>query len=148
MAYRSSVQESTSETPHAMLYGMEMELPIYISSTPVEPETDKVFKTDYAQAMRNNLRAVHDRARENVQQAAKRQKRNYDRGIITQPIQVESFVWLHQEVRKKGRRPKLQFKWDGPYLVTTKLSDVVYRIQKSPQSKPKVEDSNHTKANN
>ncbi|XP_072048520.1 uncharacterized protein [Amphiura filiformis] len=64
MAYRSSVQESTSETPHAMLYGMEMELPIDLSSTPVEPETDRVLKTDYAQAMRNNLRAVHDRARE------------------------------------------------------------------------------------
>ena len=28
MAYRSSVQEATNETPHAMLYGEEMVLPI------------------------------------------------------------------------------------------------------------------------
>ena len=29
-------------------------------------------------------------------------------------------------------------KWTGPYLVVTKLSDVVYRIQQSERCKPKV----------
>ncbi len=138
MAYRSSVQESTGETPYEMLHGEEMELPIDLSSPIVEPEQERNMTTDYAQNLRQKLRTAHERVRENLKQAARRQKRNYDRGIITTVIPVESFVWLHQEIRKKGRCPKLQFKWDGPYLVIAKLSDVVYRIQKSPQSRPKV----------
>ena len=35
MAYRSAVQESTQETPHAMLYGEEMVLPIDLGKAPV-----------------------------------------------------------------------------------------------------------------
>ena len=81
---------------------------------------------------------THNRAREMLEQAARRQKRNYDKGDSRKSFTGRSFVWLHCESRKKGQCPKLQFKWDGPYLVITKLSDVVYRIQKSPQSKPKV----------
>ena len=138
MAYRSSVQESTGETPHAMLYGEEMALPIDLSRNPVNCEQDRELTTDYAQELRRKLRSTHERAREVLQQAARRQKRNYDKGIADKPLNVGSFVWLHQEIRKKGRCPKLQFKWDGPYLITHKLSDVVYRIQKTNHSKPKV----------
>ena len=138
MAYRSSIQESTGETPFLMMYGEEMMLPVDLFGMPSDSSQDAELSTDYAQKTRHRLREAHDRAREVLKQAAKRQKRNYDKGIITQPIQVGSFVWLHQEIRKKGRCPKLQFKWDGPYLIVSKLSDVVYRIQKSQQSKPKV----------
>ena len=34
--------------------------------------------------------------------------------------------------------PKLQLKWEGPYLILKKLSDVVYRIQRSKGAKPRV----------
>ena len=40
--------------------------------------------------------------------------------------------------RKKGVTPKLQRPWDGPYLVIKRISDVVYRIQKSESAKAKV----------
>ena len=47
-------------------------------------------------------------------------------------------VWLHNPVRRKGKSPKLQGDWDGPYKVVTKISDVTYRIQKNARSLPKV----------
>ena len=47
-------------------------------------------------------------------------------------------VWLHNPRRKKGRTPKLQRPWEGPYLVTSCIDDLVYRIQKGPRSKPMV----------
>ena len=137
MAYRSAVQESTQETPHAMLYGEEMVLPIDLATAPGNDQ-DKKLNTDYVQDLRSTLRATHDRAREKLQLAARRQKRNYDKACIKDPIEEGSFVWLHNETRKKGQCPKLQYKWEGPYLVIKKLSDVVFRIQKSQQSKPKV----------
>ncbi|UYV73248.1 K02A2.6-like [Cordylochernes scorpioides] len=47
-------------------------------------------------------------------------------------------VWLHNPQRKKGLSPKLQYQWEGPYKITKCLNDVIYRIQKTPTSKPKV----------
>ena len=47
-------------------------------------------------------------------------------------------VWLHNIRRKKGRNPKLDCPWEGPYLVVSVLSDVTYRIQRSRRAKPKV----------
>ena len=40
--------------------------------------------------------------------------------------------------RKKGKTPKLTRPWQGPYLVIKRINDVVYRVQLSPRSKPKV----------
>ena len=48
------------------------------------------------------------------------------------------FVWYFISARKKGVSKKLQAKWDGPYKILDKLSDVTYRIRKGKQTKPKV----------
>ncbi|KAJ8959369.1 hypothetical protein NQ318_022055 [Aromia moschata] len=40
--------------------------------------------------------------------------------------------------RTKGKSPKLQSNWEGPYTIIKKINDLVYRIQLSPRSKPKV----------
>ena len=139
MAYRSSVQESTGETPNVMTYGEEIMLPIDLFGVSSDPEQDQELKTDFAKETRHRLRNAHNRARVVLQSASRRQKRNYDRKATDKFYMVGSFVWLHNEVRKKGRCQKLEFKWHGgPYLVTSKLSDVVYRIQRSKQSRPKV----------
>ena len=39
---------------------------------------------------------------------------------------------------KKGLSPKLMRQWQGPYLVTKRINDMVYRVQLKPQTKPKV----------
>lgn len=54
-------------------------------------------------------------------------------------------MWLHQVRRKKGRNPKLDCPWEGPYLVTSVLSDVIYCIQKSTKARPKVVRSDRLK---
>ena len=47
-------------------------------------------------------------------------------------------VWFHNPQRKQGLTPKLQRPWQGPYVITKKINDSVYRIQLNPRSKPKV----------
>ncbi len=106
MAYRSSVQESTGETPHAMLYGEDMELPIDLWNIPTnsKEDTDKEFTTNYCQELRRKLRATHERVREVLKMAARRQKRNYDKGIRVKPIAARSFVYgfIMKFARKDG----------------------------------------------
>ena len=38
---------------------------------------------------------------------------------------------------KKGLTPKLSRPWKGPFVVIRKINDLVFRIQKTPRSKPK-----------
>ena len=135
LAYRSSVQESTGETPAMMMLGREVSLPIdvMVASPSSEPK-----EADYAYELREKLRDVHDAAREKLKLAAQKQARSYDRNTVLRSFETGDWVWLHGSQRKRGVCPKFVFKWSGPYLVINKLSDVVYRIQLSSRSKPKV----------
>ena len=88
--------------------------------------------------LRDKLEQAHAHARTQLNVTARRQKRLYDRFATRNSFQVGNFVWLKDERRKKGYAPKLQLAYEGPYLVIGKLSDLVYRIQLSPRSKPKI----------
>ncbi|GBN25177.1 hypothetical protein AVEN_164512-1, partial [Araneus ventricosus] len=45
---------------------------------------------------------------------------------------------MYNPKRRRGLSPKLQQNWERPYTVVKKLNDVVYRVQMSPNAKPKV----------
>ncbi|GBN60826.1 hypothetical protein AVEN_33060-1 [Araneus ventricosus] len=47
-------------------------------------------------------------------------------------------VWMYNPKRRRGQSPKLQQNWEGLHTVVKKLNDVVYRVQRSPNAKPKV----------
>ena len=136
MAYRSSIHESTGETPNMLMLGREIEVPLDVitESTPDSPP----LTTEYALALQQRLAGAHEVARRHLGRAAERQKRNYDKRVSSKPFRVGDSVWLHNIRRKKGRNPKLDCPWEGPYLVVSVLLDVTYRIQRSRRAKPKV----------
>ena len=141
-AYRSSVHESTGETPNMLMFGREVKLPLDLMVEPFQDEElepkDANLMTDYAEDLRDRIRLAHERAREVLRKSARRQKRTYDRKANGNPIQKGDFVWLFVHQRKPGFTNKLRLPWDGPFLVVEQLSDVHVRIQKSPRSKCKV----------
>ena len=57
-------------------------------------------------------------------------------------------IWLHNPQQKKGRSPKLGRNWGGPYVVVKQINDVVIRIKRSRQAKPKVVHMAVTQAEN
>ncbi len=136
MAYRSSVQASTGETPNMMMTGREVRLPVdlVVGAVPDEPGC----ATDYAEGLRERVRAIHERARHALKANMRRQKRNYDRLAHGPIYRVGQFVWLLTKYRKAGLTKKLGLPWEGPYLVVTSLSDVTFRIQRSARSKPRI----------
>ena len=136
MAYRSSIHESTQETPSVMMLGREMNLPIDLVVPP--PPGEEFSSINYVCELRSKFRKVHDIARVAAKKASERQKRTYDLSSNPKTYQVGDQVWLYTPNKKKGLSPKLQRFWDGPFTVLHRLSDVTYRIRKSAQSKPKV----------
>ncbi|GBN56995.1 hypothetical protein AVEN_125484-1 [Araneus ventricosus] len=47
-------------------------------------------------------------------------------------------VCMYNPKRRRGLSPKLQQKWEGPYTIIKRLNDVIYRVRRSPNAKPKV----------
>ena len=119
MAYRSSVHESTGETPNMLMLGREIEVPLDVMTEPT-PDTPPLA-TEYALALQQRLASAHEVARRHLGKAAERQKRNYDKRVSSKPFRVGDSVWLHNIRRKKGRNPKLDCPWEGPYLVVSVL---------------------------
>ena len=136
-AYRCTVQESLRETPNMMMLGREVTLPIDLTIERTDPNENEA-QTDYASDLRARIQGAHDRAQRCLGRAMRRQKKNYDRRASHPGIKENDFVWLFNPAKKRGVSPKLQLKWEGPYLVLKKLSDVVFRIQRSKGARPRV----------
>ncbi|KAJ8912680.1 hypothetical protein NQ315_011039 [Exocentrus adspersus] len=133
--YRSAVHESTGKTPASVVLGAELRLPIdLISDRPKEEEG----VDNYLSRLQDRLRLTHTEVRQKLKLESDRMKTRYDLRANTGGFQVGEKVWLYNSKRTKGKSPKLQKSWEGPYTVVTRLNDVVYRIQKNPQAKMKV----------
>ncbi len=51
---------------------------------------------------------------------------------------VGMFAWLFNPVKKKEMSPKLMCRWEGPFFIVNRLSDVTLRIQRKQGGKMKV----------
>ena len=132
-AYRCTPHDSTGESPNMMMLGREVSLPVDLVTEC--PGVQNSTHTDFAEKLRSDMQQAHDRARECLGKSARRQKRNYDRRASEHGLKEGQLVW---PARKKHLSPKLQLRWEGPWLIVKRLSDVTVRIQLRRGSKPKV----------
>ena len=130
IAYRSAVQSSTCFTPHFMLFGREMRLPLDVMYRPPEAS---LTRFDYPNEVRKTLADAYERAKERLHLAHKRQKDYNDRRMSGLRFSPGDSVWLWSPVVEKGVAPKFHKPWTGPYTVTK-------RLQNSRSSKEKDED--------
>ena len=74
---------------------------------------------------------VHAQARAFLGKSSERQKKNYDVKAKPMRFHVGEAVYYFRQHSTVGRSPKLQYKWEGPFLIISQLSDVLYRIKGS-----------------
>ncbi|GBM52020.1 hypothetical protein AVEN_119670-1 [Araneus ventricosus] len=84
------------------------------------------------------LESVQTSDRERVKLSRVRKKIHYDSGATEHHFKKGDLVWMYNPKRRRGLSPKLQQNWEGPYTIVKKLNDVIYRVQRSPNAKPKV----------
>ena len=138
LAYRSSVHESTKHTPNLMMHGREAQLPIDLLYGPSPDEAERVEPHGYVDRVQQSLWKIHQKARDKMAVASTRQKTQYDLHIFKNKYTVGTPVWLNVKIRKKGLSPKLQDRWEGPYLIIGVLSGLLYTVQKGAGAKNKV----------
>ncbi|CAC5367980.1 unnamed protein product [Mytilus coruscus] len=139
MAYNSTPHESTGLTPHRLVYGQEMKFPLDVISERIEqdkPQTE--FASDYANKLEEKLREAHKIAREHLKVASERQKFQYDENVKEKIYSDGQLVWRNQKQNIPGKKVKICRNWTGPWVITKKLSDVLYRIQHAKNSPPVV----------
>ena len=144
MAYRSSVQESSQETPNLMCFGREISLPIDVA-TPPTPDEKVLSGPEFLLETQKKFRDAHEQARVALQKAAVRQKRGYMNRFFVNSYKLKDMVWYYFPSNARGKTPKFSAKWTGPYVIVEVISDVLYRIQLSADKPSKVVHHDHLK---
>ena len=91
------------------------------------------------------MEKIHHIARDKLELASDKQKEYYDRKASLCPYNVGDIVWFHDKPFMRGKSKKLQRPWRGPFKITARLCDLVYRIQETQRSKPRVVHYNRLK---
>jgi hypothetical protein len=86
---------------------------------------------------------IHNYARQHLKMASDRMKTRCDTLANSAGYQEGDRVWLYRPTCTKGKSPKLQSWWEGPYKVVTRINDVLYRIQKNLRSRRMVVHLDH-----
>jgi len=99
------------------------------------PRSDEPLETadDFVGNKIENIRDECDR--NHLRKAAEKQKRYYDLRVRSAVFQRGDLVWLWSPRRKKGRTPKWERRYTGPYTVIEQLGSVNHRIRKSAKAK-------------
>ena len=127
MAYNTSVQATTGYTPFFLMFGRQARIPADVMFGTDKPPD--ATPAEHASALRTNLEDAFERVRKNTGANQQRQKAFYDRTVHGKPFAVGDDVWLHSPAVPRGRSRKLHHPWTGPWRVTKRLSDAVYRLQ-------------------
>ena len=138
MAYRTSVHATTKVTPAEAHLGRNLNLPVDLVYPIPEKQTWESQDADpetYAQELEKQLEIIYEIIREHIPTSQKRQKKYYDQKIAGHPYKVGDRVWVTNEAVKKGMTKSIAAKYKGPYVITKKLSDAVYRVKHESLSK-------------
>lgn len=136
MAYRSSVHDTTSQTPASILFGTELRLPADMKFGISSKESRRT--QSYAQDIRRRIEAIHQNTRMQSQLKSDKMKARYDYAANCEGFEEGELVMLYNPKRRKGLSPKLQTCWEGPYKVVKRINDVVYRIQWNQSTRAKM----------
>jgi hypothetical protein len=122
MAYNSTVQYSTKFSPYYLMYGREMTLPIELVLPPVgetfqDEDTPEITPTSYAEQLTKRLEDTFTLVRNNLKTAVNWQKTIYNRKVHQVPLTVGQGVWYYCPQKRKGRTPKLDRPYIGPFAI-------------------------------
>ncbi|KAM0730356.1 Retrovirus-related Pol polyprotein from transposon 412 [Formica fusca] len=124
--YNTTPHTATGYTPFELVYGHQADLPTALT----RPPKPTYNYNDYAQELKERLRATNQLAKEHVKEEKIKAKQQYDKNTRKIKFKVGDKVLVYDETLRRGRSKKLESLWIGPYTIIEKNSDVNYTIKK------------------
>ena len=145
LAYNTSVQESTKESPYEMTFGHYPLLPIdFLYELPVGEKKLFPNASSYVLDIQNRLRNVHNHARQCLKDSAFKQEKSYNNRLKLHSYDVDDLVYLYRP-NKAGSTKDNYFMWKGPFKIVSKLSDMLYSVVVKDGAQPIVVHHNKLK---
>ncbi|XP_076660385.1 uncharacterized protein LOC143363724 [Halictus rubicundus] len=131
LAYRTSQHEVTRNTPAMVLMGRELRLPLDLLRGS-NYASERKEEGAYIGEMRAKILGIHDFVRQRMKISGDKMKSWYDVHANRVSFNPGDKVWLFNPRRTRGRCPKLQSDWEGPYIVKNRLNELIFRIEGTP----------------
>ncbi|KAG7548008.1 Integrase catalytic core [Arabidopsis suecica] len=132
-AYRTTPRRATGETPFSLVYGMEAVVPAELnvpglrrSEAPLNEESNSKLLEDVL----DTIDERRDQSLIRLQNYLQLTARYYNSKLKNRPLNVGDFVLRRVfDNTKEERAGKLGINWEGPYQITEKIRNGVYRLQ-------------------
>ena len=128
MALHSTENRSTGFTPNQLMLGREIILPEDLVLGRIQNLTEESSPENWVIDLSERMSQIHCEARKHLRMNQLHQKNDYDLRVNEHLYHPGDFVYLRDHSSKKGRSPKLQSIWKGPFLVV-RSQHPVYGIQ-------------------
>ena len=128
-AIRATVNRQTGFTANMMVFGQEVVQPVDLMLGTAEANKQETLPEDYVSNLRRRISIVNEYARQSLDTAQKRQKRDYDVRLKEAKFNVGDYVYQIDSATKVGQSSKLSAIWKGPYIVSKVYSPIIYKIE-------------------
>jgi len=133
-AYRSTPHTATCLTPNKLMFGREVHGPEALIHG-VQAELSGKKDLPYLDFLEETLESAYEFTRKTLKQGQLKQKRLYDLRSKDKPFFKGDLVLVKDTTKSKGKSPKLQPVWKGPYIVSQVFGPVLYELRDRKGSK-------------
>ena len=103
-----------------------MRMPLYqmVRYWQGKEERNECSTTEYIATLKANMKLVRDMANEREIKEKEMQKVYHDRKSVVREFSVGDYVLVFRPIRKG----KLENQWQGPFIITNKITEVTYQV--------------------
>ena len=125
-AYRGTVHKTTGFSSYQMLYGRHMRMPLdqMVRYWRGKEEQGQNTTIEFVETLKANMQVVRDLAYEKEIKEKESQKFYHDKKSVVRNFDVGEYVLVFRPIRKS----KLENQWQGPYIISKKLTEVTYQV--------------------
>ncbi|KAG7564279.1 Ribonuclease H domain [Arabidopsis suecica] len=132
-AYRTTPRRATGETPFLLVYGMEAVVPAELNVPGLrrgEAPLNEELNSKLLEDVLDTIDERRDQSLIRLQNYQQLSARYYNSKLKNRPLNVGDFVLrrVFDNTKEEGAG-KLGINWEGPYQVTEKIRNGVYRLQ-------------------
>ena len=128
-AYRNTPHPATGFTPNHLMFGREGHQPQDVILLPPDTIREPLEHRTYLERLQDSTFKARKIARDCLQHAHVRQKRLYDINVLQNKFEVGGLVPVLNTGKTKGKCPKLQSIYNGPFVVTKIYGPVIYEVR-------------------